>query len=139
MQLADRLARQAKHVRQHRVGVLAESLTREALLSAYRNRRFFSTEDKDLALDVRASGFPMGSRLVGVPNAALGLTLYIVLAFGLILDWPFLLLLLLTCPAVAMSVVLGYSLISNRRQCRICWIGHAANATLFVMFASLAL
>ena len=49
-----------------RTAVLAEELTREALMDAYLKRRIYATEDKDLFLDVRASGFPMGSRLSGV-------------------------------------------------------------------------
>ena len=79
------------------------------------------------------------ARLLGVPNAALGVVLYTVLAIGLILDWPPLFLFALTWPALAMSIVLGYSLISNRRQCRICWTGHAANLTLFVALGARAL
>lgn len=70
------------------------------------------------------------ARLLGVPNAALGLLLYTMLAAGLLLDWPRAGIFLLTLPAVAMSVVLGYSLITNRRQCRICWAGHVANGVL---------
>ncbi len=70
------------------------------------------------------------ARLLGVPNAALGLLLYTVLAVGLLLGWPRSWLFLLTLPAVAMSVVLGYSLITNGRECRICWAGHFANAVL---------
>jgi hypothetical protein len=46
--------------------VLAEELTREQVVDAYRNRRFYSTEDKDLHLDIRCQGYPMGSRLSGV-------------------------------------------------------------------------
>lgn len=71
------------------------------------------------------------ARVLGVPNAALGLVLYAALAAGLLLKWPDELLLLMTIPAVAMSVFLGTSLIVNRRQCRICWAGHFANAVLF--------
>ena len=67
------------------------------------------------------------ARLLGVPNASLGVLLYALLATGLALGWPSLLLFAMTWPAVAMSAVLGYSLISNRRQCRICWAGHVAN------------
>lgn len=70
------------------------------------------------------------ARLLGVPNALLGLGLYALLAAGLILDWPPLLLAALTLPAVAMSAFLGYSLIVNRRECRICWVGHIANVVL---------
>jgi uncharacterized membrane protein len=70
------------------------------------------------------------SRLLGVPNALLGVTLYALLAAGLVLHWPARLLFVMTLPAVAMSVVLGYSLISRHLQCRICWTGHIANAML---------
>lgn len=72
------------------------------------------------------------ARLLGVPNAALGLGLYGLLAAGLLLEWPRVWLFALTWPAVAMSAFLGYSLIANRRQCRICWAGHIANAVLFL-------
>jgi uncharacterized membrane protein len=70
--------------------------------------------------------------LLGVPNSALGLLLYALLATGLLLGWPPVLLLAMTIPAIAMSAFLGASLIINRRQCRICWAGHIANATLFM-------
>lgn len=76
------------------------------------------------------------ARLLGVPNAALGLALYAVLAAGLLVDWPRMWLFLLTWPAVAMSAFLGYSLIANRRQCRICWAGHVANAVLFLALST---
>ncbi len=70
------------------------------------------------------------SRLLGVPNALLGVALYLLLAAGLLLHLPTLLLLLLTLPALAMSAFLGRSLLVNHLQCRICWAGHAANALL---------
>jgi uncharacterized membrane protein len=70
--------------------------------------------------------------LLGVPNAALGLALYALLALGLTLHWPAALLAVMTLPAVAMSVFLGWSLIANQRECRICWTGHICNAILFV-------
>lgn len=76
------------------------------------------------------------SRLLGVPNAALGLALYALLAAGLLLGWPSRLLFVMTIPAVAMSAFLGWSLIRNGYQCRICWTGHLCNAVLFVSFAS---
>jgi uncharacterized membrane protein len=75
------------------------------------------------------------SALLGVPNALLGVMLYLILAGGLLLRLPPLWLFLLTLPAVAMSVFLGWSLIRNRLQCRICWIGHIANASLALMLA----
>lgn len=71
--------------------------------------------------------------LLGVPNALLGLILYALLAAGLAFDAPAWLLLLMTTPAVAMSVFLGRSLIVNGHQCRICWTGHFSNVALFVM------
>ncbi len=49
-----------------RTAALATELTREAILDAYANRRIYATEDKDLVLDVRASGHPMGSILAGI-------------------------------------------------------------------------
>ncbi len=49
-----------------RTAVLAEDLTRENIIDAYRNRRFYTTEDKDLFLDLRCQGYPMGARLSGV-------------------------------------------------------------------------
>jgi uncharacterized membrane protein len=79
------------------------------------------------------------SALLGVPNAALGLLLYILLAAGLLMEWPAWFLTVMTLPAVAMSVFLGWSLIVNHRQCRICWTGHISNALLFVLLATRAL
>ena len=72
------------------------------------------------------------ARLLGIPNAALGVFLYILLAAGIAAGWPTLLLLLMTLPAVAMSGFLGWSLISRGLQCRICWTGHIANAVLAI-------
>jgi len=79
------------------------------------------------------------SALLGVPNAALGLLLYFLLTAGVLLVWPAWLLLAMTVPAVAMSAFLGWSLIVNRRQCRICWAGHMSNAVLFVVLLARAL
>jgi uncharacterized membrane protein len=75
------------------------------------------------------------SRLLGVPNALLGVMLYALLAAGLLLHWPSTLLFLMTLPAVAMSAFLGRSLITNHLQCRICWTGHIANAVLATTLA----
>jgi uncharacterized membrane protein len=73
------------------------------------------------------------SALLGVPNALLGVLLYVLLAAGMLLQLPPLWLFVLTLPAVAMSAFLGFSLIRNRLQCRICWTGHIANAALAVL------
>jgi uncharacterized membrane protein len=69
--------------------------------------------------------------LLGVPNASLGLLLYMILGTGLALGWPAWLLWTMTVPAVTMSAFLGRSLIVNGHECRICWTGHASNAVLF--------
>ena len=74
--------------------------------------------------------------LLGVPNAGLGLVLYGLLAAGLVLEWPPALLWLMTLPAVAMSAFLGYSLLANGHQCRICWTGHVSNAALFLLLGA---
>jgi len=46
-----------------RVAVLSTQLTRNDIVNAYFDRRFYATEDKNLRLDVRVQGHPMGSRL----------------------------------------------------------------------------
>ena len=74
--------------------------------------------------------------LLGFPNAGLGLALYAILALGLLRGWPDALLWLMTVPAVAMSAFLGYSLITNGHQCRICWTGHVSNALLFLLLGA---
>ena len=73
------------------------------------------------------------SALLGVPNALLGVVLYVLIGAGLLFGWPSALLFLMTLPAIAMSAFLGWSLITRRLQCRICWTGHLANAMLAVL------
>jgi len=51
-----------------RIGVQALELTRDGIAEAFLARRFYSTEDKNLLLDFRSSGHPMGSRLAGLPR-----------------------------------------------------------------------
>lgn len=77
--------------------------------------------------------------LLGVPNSSLGIVLYLLLAAGLLLGWPAWFLFLMTIPAVAMSAFLGWSLITNGHECRICWAGHLSNAVLFVVLGMRAL
>jgi uncharacterized membrane protein len=78
------------------------------------------------------------ARLLGVPNAALGVLLYALLAFGLVMDWPAWWLVIMTVPAVMMSAFLAYSLIANGHQCRVCWTGHAANLLLLILLIAKA-
>jgi len=77
--------------------------------------------------------------LLGVPNALLGVLLYVLIAIGLIQNWAAWLLFVMTLPAVAMSVFLGYSLISRHLECRICWTGHVSNALLAIAMLMRAL
>lgn len=51
---------------QFQTAVLAKSLTRDEIIAAYRARRFYATEDKDLVMDFRCQGYPMGSQLTGL-------------------------------------------------------------------------
>ena len=46
-----------------RTGVLAKELTRDAIVEAYHQRRFYVTEDKNLVLDFRCNGYPMGAQI----------------------------------------------------------------------------
>jgi len=75
------------------------------------------------------------SALLGIPNATLGLALYALLAAGMAGHAPPWVLLTMTVPAVAMSAFLGWSLIRNGHECRICWLGHFSNAVLFAALA----
>jgi uncharacterized membrane protein len=76
------------------------------------------------------------AKLLGVPNALLGVMLYVLLAAGLLLRWPPLWLFLMTLPAVAMSAFLAWSLLTRHLECRICWTGHVANALLALSLAA---
>ena len=73
--------------------------------------------------------------LLGVPNASLGILLYLLLAAGIISGWPPWLLVVMVIPAVAMSVFLAWSLLSRGLECRICWAGHVANFSLALIFS----
>ena len=79
------------------------------------------------------------SALLGVPNALLGVVLYVLIGAGVLLGWPPTLLFTMTLPAIAMSAFLGWSLITRGLQCRICWTGHVANAVLVVLLGWRAL
>ncbi|MGH9365136.1 MAG: vitamin K epoxide reductase family protein [Thermoanaerobaculia bacterium] len=70
--------------------------------------------------------------VLGVPNSLLGLVFYALLGTGLAAGWPARLLLLPATFAVGLSVYLGFRLIHDRLECRICWTGHAANALLWL-------
>ena len=71
------------------------------------------------------------AKLLGVPNALLGVILYLFLAIGLIAGFPIWLLFLAASCGLIMSIYLAFNLIKNRRECRICWIGHLSNAIIW--------
>ena len=75
---------------------------------------------------------PAASRL-GVPNAALGLLLYVLLSAAWYLGWPVPVLWIGATLGLALSVSLARYLIVHRLQCRVCWAGHAANAVLWLV------
>ena len=68
----------------------------------------------------------------GVPNSLLGLTFYPLVGVGLLAGWPTRLLLLAATFAFGLSAYLGFRLIRDRLECRICWTGHVANMVLWL-------
>jgi uncharacterized membrane protein len=70
--------------------------------------------------------------VLGVPNSLLGLIFYLLLGIGLTNGWPAWLLLLPATLAVGLSAYLGFRLLRDRLECRVCWAGHAANALLWL-------
>jgi uncharacterized membrane protein len=71
--------------------------------------------------------------LVGVPNAALGVAFYVALMIGLSAGWPAGWLLAGATGALMMTVALAAILIRNRFECRVCWVGHAANLVVWIL------
>jgi uncharacterized membrane protein len=67
----------------------------------------------------------------GVPNAAIGVAYYPLLAIGLWIDGPVWVRLLVAAAALAAgvtSVILAYSLLAiTRMSCPYCWTAHAVN------------
>lgn len=74
--------------------------------------------------------------LLGVPNSALALVYYPALAAGRLAGWPAPLLLAAATLALAMSVRLAHFLVTNRYECRVCWVGHASNAALWILLVA---
>jgi uncharacterized membrane protein len=117
--------------------IVAAAASAAALYGHYRDLPWWLTGPTICRLDGNGCAVlfrtPRAS-VLGVPNALLGLVLYAILAIGVLSQWPASWLLALTTPAIGMSVFLGASLIRNKRECRICWTGHVANAVLFACF-----
>ncbi|HEX7251272.1 MAG TPA: vitamin K epoxide reductase family protein [Thermoanaerobaculia bacterium] len=70
--------------------------------------------------------------VLGVPNAFLGILLYLWVAAILLLGYPVWLAFGASSAGLAMSAYLAFRLIRDRLECRVCWTGHAANLLLWV-------
>ncbi len=69
--------------------------------------------------------------LLGIPNSALGIAYYGMMAVGLRMQWPLWILWIGSCPALVMSIVLAWVLLRNRLECRICWTSHCCNLAIW--------
>lgn len=59
----------------HRTGIIAPSLTRDNVLDAFRARRVFATEDKNLAIALQSNNAWMGSTITTKPSLNFTVTL----------------------------------------------------------------
>lgn len=110
-----------------------------ALYGRYRTLPAFLTGPAVCKLD-EANGCQVLFRtryaaLLGVPNSALGVLFYLLVAAGWTTGRPVPLLLAGASAACAMSIYLAYVLIRDRLDCRVCWAGHAANAAIWLGLA----
>jgi uncharacterized membrane protein len=71
--------------------------------------------------------------LLGVPNSLLGIFYYPLLGAGLILHWPFGLLLAAATFAFLLTVILAWILIRDKLECRVCWTGHVCNTVIWLL------
>lgn len=71
--------------------------------------------------------------LLGVPNSALAVLYYPFLALGIVLHWPFPLLLAAATAAFLMTLVLAHILLRDRLECRVCWTGHICNSLIWLV------
>lgn len=74
--------------------------------------------------------------LLGVPNSLLGLLFYTLLSTGLLAGWPDVILFAGSSLALFMSLYLAYVLVRDHLECRICWIGHAVNAGIWIVLSA---
>lgn len=74
--------------------------------------------------------------LLVLPNALFGIIFYLLLAVGLIAEWPIALLFLAATAGLGMSIYLGCYLLKNRLQCRICWLGHISNLIIWLVLCT---
>ena len=71
--------------------------------------------------------------VLGPPNSLLGLLFFSALPIALFLEIKIWILFIASAFSLLMTFYLGYLLISQKLECRICWTGHFANATVWLM------
>lgn len=71
--------------------------------------------------------------LLGIPNSALAVLYYPVLAVGLIFHQPFFLLWGIASLALVMTLYLAWRLVKDNLECRICWTGHICNTVIWLI------
>ena len=113
------------------VSILAGLLSSAAALSGrYRELPPFLTGPRVCKLEAGGCQILFRTKtaaLLGVPNSLLGLIYYAALPAALALGAPAALLAAVSLAPVAMTVYLAWYLIREKLECRICWVGHAAN------------
>ena len=76
--------------------------------------------------------------LLGIPNSALAVLFYPLLAVGLFFGWPPPLLFAASTFSFGMSLTLAWILLRDKLECRVCWLGHACNTLIwFVLLTRL--
>jgi uncharacterized membrane protein len=114
------------------ISILAGFATSAAALSGrYRELPSFLTGPRICKLEAGGCAILFRTKtaaLLGVPNSLLGLVYYAALPVALAFGAPAGPLAAISLAPVAMTVYLARYLIREKLECRICWVGHAANA-----------
>lgn len=71
--------------------------------------------------------------LLGVPNSALAVLYYPLIAVGTLGHLDLRLLFLVACSALTMSLWLAYILVRDQLKCRVCWTGHYCNLVIWLV------
>lgn len=71
--------------------------------------------------------------LLGVPNSALGILYYPLLGIGLLFHWPGWMLFGAATFAFLMTLWLGWVLLRDKLECRVCWTGHVCNTIIWLI------
>jgi uncharacterized membrane protein len=74
--------------------------------------------------------------LLGVPNSALGILYYPLLALGLFFHWSEWMLFGAASFAFLMTLWLAWVLIRDKLECRVCWTGHVCNTIIWLVLLS---